>query len=62
MIKLGYVSRSLPKDNKNHVILGTQAVKPKDFAMQVHSRRSRGMGRAAGTAREQLRVFASKLC
>ena len=42
MIKLGYVSRSLPKDNKNHVILGTQAVKPKDIAMQVHS--------AAGTA------------
>ena len=35
MIKLGYVSRALPKDNKNHVILGTQAVKPRDFAAQV---------------------------
>ena len=35
-IKLGYVSRALPKDNKNHVILGTQAVKPRDFAAQMN--------------------------
>lgn len=35
MIKLGYVSRALPRDNRNHVILGTQAVKPRDFAAQV---------------------------
>ena len=34
-IKLGYISRALPKDNKNHVILGTYAVKPKDFAQQA---------------------------
>ena len=25
IIKLGYVSRNHPRDNKNHVILGTQA-------------------------------------
>lgn len=39
MIKLGYIARVLPKDNKNHVILGTQAVKPKDFAAQVRAQR-----------------------
>ncbi|KAI7845745.1 hypothetical protein COHA_000661 [Chlorella ohadii] len=36
MIKLGYVSRALPRDNRNHVILGTQAVKPRDFAAQMN--------------------------
>lgn len=35
MIKLGYVSRAGPKDNQNHVILGTQTCKPKDFAGQI---------------------------
>jgi len=35
MIKLGYVSRAGPKDNQNHVILGTQACKPKEFASQI---------------------------
>lgn len=35
MIKLGYVSRLTPKDNINHVILGTQVCKPKDFAAQI---------------------------
>lgn len=34
-MKIGYVSRAMPRDNRNHFILGTQAVKPKDFAMQV---------------------------
>jgi len=29
MIKLGYVSRNHPRDNKNHVILGTQARAPR---------------------------------
>jgi translation initiation factor 3 subunit D len=35
MLKLGYVSRSGPKDNSNHIILGTQACKPKEFASQI---------------------------
>jgi translation initiation factor 3 subunit D len=35
MIKLGYVSRAGPKDNSNHVILGTQASKPRDLAAQM---------------------------
>ncbi|KAK9809722.1 hypothetical protein WJX73_010444 [Symbiochloris irregularis] len=36
MIKLGYVSRTHPRDNHNHVILGTQICKPRDFAMQIN--------------------------
>ena len=36
IIKLGYVSRSMPKDNKNHVLLGTQLSKPKDLAQQMN--------------------------
>ncbi|KAK9826714.1 hypothetical protein WJX81_000679 [Elliptochloris bilobata] len=36
IIKLGYVSRNHPRDNKNHVILGTQVCKPKDFATQIN--------------------------
>eukprot|EP00798_Chlamydomonas_sp_ICE-L_P017542 gene17542-23863_t len=36
MIKLGYVSRILPRDQGNHVILGTQVCKPKDFAGQIN--------------------------
>ncbi|KAL4449000.1 hypothetical protein ABPG77_007717 [Micractinium sp. CCAP 211/92] len=35
-IKLGYVSRATTRDNRNHVILGTQAVKPRDFAAQMN--------------------------
>ncbi|KAL4852873.1 Eukaryotic translation initiation factor 3 subunit D [Chlorella vulgaris] len=35
-MKIGYVSRAMPRDNRNHFILGTQAVKPKDFAMQMN--------------------------
>jgi len=34
-IKLGYVSRSSPKDPTNHVILGSQDYKPKEFAQQI---------------------------
>jgi len=33
--KLGYVSRLSPKDNYNHVILGTQDYKPREFATQI---------------------------
>eukprot|EP00951_Prasinocladus_malaysianus_P002273 scaffold16083_cov26-Prasinocladus_malaysianus.AAC.1 len=36
LIKLGYVSRNMPKDNKNHSILGTQICKPKDLAQQMN--------------------------
>lgn len=36
MIKLGYVSRASFKDPTSHVLLGTQAVKPKDFAAQMN--------------------------
>eukprot|EP00879_Flechtneria_rotunda_P015744 GHRR01016466.1.p2 GENE.GHRR01016466.1~~GHRR01016466.1.p2 ORF type:complete len:303 (+),score=122.53 GHRR01016466.1:683-1591(+) len=35
MVKLGYVSRAGPKDNVNHVILGTQTSKPRDLAAQM---------------------------
>ena len=35
IIKLGYVSRATLRDANNHVLLGTQAVKPKDFAAQM---------------------------
>eukprot|EP00245_Coleochaete_scutata_P017967 TRINITY_DN90_c0_g1_i1.p1 TRINITY_DN90_c0_g1~~TRINITY_DN90_c0_g1_i1.p1 ORF type:complete len:554 (+),score=148.71 TRINITY_DN90_c0_g1_i1:33-1694(+) len=35
-MKLGYVSRVHPRDNFNHVILGVQAYKPKDFAQQIN--------------------------
>jgi len=33
--KLGYVSRLSAKDNYNHVILGTQDYKPREFATQI---------------------------
>lgn len=36
MIKLGYCSRSGPRDNANHIILGTQVCKPKEFAAQIN--------------------------
>lgn len=35
-IKLGFVSRLEPKDNLNHVILGTQEYDPKEFAQQIN--------------------------
>jgi len=34
-IKLGYVSRAVPKDPTNHIILGSQDYKPKEFAQQI---------------------------
>lgn len=36
VIKLGYVSRASFRDPTNHVLLGTQAVKPRDFAAQMN--------------------------
>ncbi|ORX99469.1 translation initiation factor eIF-3, subunit D [Basidiobolus meristosporus CBS 931.73] len=35
-LKLGYVSRSHPKENNRHVILGTQVFKPAEFAAQMN--------------------------
>lgn len=35
-INLGYVSRASPKDSFNHVILGTQNIKTKEFATQIN--------------------------
>eukprot|EP01025_Chloroclados_australasicus_P007054 TRINITY_DN1224_c0_g1_i1.p1 TRINITY_DN1224_c0_g1~~TRINITY_DN1224_c0_g1_i1.p1 ORF type:complete len:518 (-),score=61.61 TRINITY_DN1224_c0_g1_i1:413-1933(-) len=35
-IKLGYVSRRTSKDNQNHAILGTQTMKPSNFAQQMN--------------------------
>ena len=36
MIKLGYISRASFRNSKAHMLLGTQAVKPKDFAAQMN--------------------------
>lgn len=36
LIKIGYVSRNNPRDAFNHVILGTQFYKPKEFATQIN--------------------------
>jgi len=35
-MKIGYVTRAHPRDNRNHVVLGTQFYKPKDFAAQIN--------------------------
>ena len=36
IIKLGYISRTSFRSSKTHQLLGTQAVKPKDFAAQMN--------------------------
>ncbi len=36
IIKLGYISRTSFRDPNTHVLLGTQAVKPRDFAAQMN--------------------------
>ena len=43
-IKLGYVSRHSPKDSANHVILGTQFYKPREFATQIALNMTNGWG------------------
>ncbi|KAI9271593.1 eukaryotic translation initiation factor 3 subunit D [Phascolomyces articulosus] len=43
-LKLGYVARQDPKNNNRHVILGTQAYKPKDFAAQMNLSLNNGWG------------------
>jgi len=35
-LKLGFVSRTHPKDPNNHAIVNTQTYKPKDFAQQIN--------------------------
>ncbi|KAI8060779.1 eukaryotic translation initiation factor 3 subunit D [Gongronella butleri] len=43
-LKLGYVARANPKDNSRHVILGTHAYKPQDFAAQMNLSIANGWG------------------
>ncbi|ORX45327.1 translation initiation factor eIF-3, subunit D [Hesseltinella vesiculosa] len=43
-LKLGYVARAHPKDNSRHVVLGTQAYKPQDFATQMNLSIANGWG------------------
>jgi translation initiation factor 3 subunit D len=44
LIKLGYVSRVHAKDSFNHVILGTQQYKPKEFAQHINLNVSNAWG------------------
>lgn len=43
-MKMGYISRSSPKDENRHVILGTQWYKPKEFAIQMNVNLANGWG------------------
>ncbi|CEP08139.1 hypothetical protein [Parasitella parasitica] len=43
-LKLGYVARYNPKENSRHVILGTHAYKPRDFASQMNLSLTNGWG------------------
>lgn len=43
-LKLGFVSRSNPKDNARHSILGTQICRPKEFAAQMSLQVTNGWG------------------
>ncbi|OZJ06253.1 hypothetical protein BZG36_00796 [Bifiguratus adelaidae] len=43
-MKIGYVSRANPKDNNRHVILGTQAYKPREFVTQMNISVNNGWG------------------
>jgi len=43
-LKIGYVSRANPKDGSRHVILGTQAYKPRDFMAQMNLSIANGWG------------------
>ena len=57
MIKLGYVSRASFKDPTSHVLLGTQAVKPRDFAAQMNL----NMDNAWGIVRALLGLCVNKM-
>jgi translation initiation factor 3 subunit D len=41
-LKLGWVSRTKPKDNTNHELLATQVYKPKDFLTQLNFKFTNG--------------------
>ncbi|KAF9963217.1 hypothetical protein BGZ70_007554 [Mortierella alpina] len=43
-LKLGFVSRTNPKDNARHAILGTQICRPKEFAAQMSLQVTNGWG------------------
>jgi len=43
-LKLGYVARANPKDSSRHVLLGTQAYKPRDFAASMNISLTNGWG------------------
>ncbi|CAO3665226.1 unnamed protein product [Umbelopsis ramanniana] len=43
-MKIGYVSRASPKDSSRHVVLGTQAYKPRDFMAQMNLSIANGWG------------------
>ncbi|KAG1456181.1 hypothetical protein G6F56_006889 [Rhizopus delemar] len=43
-LKLGYIARANAKDNSRHVILGTQAYKPREFAAQMNLSLTNGWG------------------
>lgn len=44
VIFYSYVARMDPKNNNRHVILGTQAYKPRDFATQMNLNLNNGWG------------------
>ncbi|KAG0238261.1 hypothetical protein BGW42_006541 [Actinomortierella wolfii] len=43
-LKLGYVSRTNPRDANRHAILGTQICRPKEFAQQMNLQFTNGWG------------------
>ncbi|KAF9942647.1 hypothetical protein BGZ67_000461 [Mortierella alpina] len=43
-LKLGFISRTNPKDNARHAILGTQICRPKEFAAQMSLQVTNGWG------------------
>lgn len=57
VIKIGYVTRSSFRDTKAHQLLGTQAVKPKDFASQMNL----NMDNAWGIARALISLCIDKM-
>ena len=44
ILKLGYVSRTHPKDNSRHAILGTQSFEPKQFSNQINLKEENAWG------------------
>ncbi|KAJ3289869.1 hypothetical protein HK104_007159 [Borealophlyctis nickersoniae] len=43
-LRLGFISRANPRDNRKHTILGTTSVKPKEFASQMNVSIGNGWG------------------